>query len=245
MAKVTYLGQAKMYSGDGVCRYTLPAYSMNLNLDEYYASGTNLNIYFEGIFESNSKSMAELQRIYELPSISNTTDVTSSNSVTTGHNPAVALYQSHDVLATYALTYPDGVNLKDGVFNYSYDFKSNLENSDHPALLYNEYYGGWSLCMLYLDVNGTVTGVKGQIYATTKAANWVGRKDLVTQIDFDNDSPVQINPALLVQSFFTGQAVRRSRGKPVPDITDAELVDGVLYIRNAVATLNQNVLEVV
>lgn len=26
-------------------------------------------------------------------------------------------------------------------------------------------------------------------------------------------SPVQINPALLVQSFFTGQAVRRSRGK--------------------------------
>jgi hypothetical protein len=213
MAKVTYLGQAKMYSGDGVCRYTLPAYSMNLDLYEYYGNNANLNISFEGIFESNSKSMAELQAIYELPSISTDAEVTSSNSVTTGHNPAVALYQHYysPIYGSTANRYPAGVNLKDGVFNYPYDFNSNLENSDHPALLYNEYYGGWSLCALYLDVEGTVTGTKGQVFATTKAANWFGRRDLVTQVDFYNDSPVQIDPALLVQGFLTGQAIRRSR----------------------------------
>ena len=53
------------------------------------------------------------------------------------------------------------------------------------------------------------------------------------------------NPAAMLMGFQLGTAIRRMRGKAAPDITDAELVDGVLYIRNAVATLNQNVLEVV
>lgn len=58
-------------------------------------------------------------------------------------------------------------------------------------------------------------------------------------------SPVHINPSMLMQGFVWMLGVKRMRGTEAGDITDAELVDGVLYIKNAVATLNQNVLEVV
>lgn len=214
MAQVTYLGQVKMYSGDGVFRYTLPAYSMSLNLKNY--SSSDINIVFEGIFEANSKSMSELQSIYSLPNISDPQNVTKDNCVHTGRNPAVALYQYRSSSLTTAYSYPQGVVIKDGVFEYEYALWGAMANTDHPALLYNEYYGGWTLCLLYIDTTGKTTGTVGQIYAKTNGGNWVGHSgNYVTQIDFEGADPipVQINPALLVQSFFVGQAVRRMRGQ--------------------------------
>ena len=57
-------------------------------------------------------------------------------------------------------------------------------------------------------------------------------------------SPPYPNSRLLMEGLTLGLGVKRMRGTAEADITDAELVDGVLYIKNAAGVLDGNVLEV-
>lgn len=57
-------------------------------------------------------------------------------------------------------------------------------------------------------------------------------------------SPPYPNSRLLMEGFTWGMGVKRMRGTAEADITDAELVDGVLYIKNCGAVLDGNILEV-
>ena len=51
-------------------------------------------------------------------------------------------------------------------------------------------------------------------------------------------------PAVSLAGYILGIQLRKMRGAEADDITDAELVDGVLYIKNASASFNGNTLEV-
>lgn len=105
----------------------------------------------------------------------------------------------------------------------------------------------------YKSIPTDQCGIEGNVVtileeATAKEIEFIayptGAPGLTDKISIFIGAPSPPNYRMLMQGFVWMLGVKRMRGTEAADITDAELVDGVLYIKNAAAVLEGDILEV-